>query len=219
VVSSLFDILTCCHLQICWVAPRAVLGTWPILSQRLDICVVWGVLQWNIDDHRFKESEALWNTFFILHYFNPRSHRAWVSSKLSSKGITLNAWSCSKLSIDEIIGVCYHTSSLPSLPPLPLPSPFSFFLTPYLTSPFLPSFFPSLLPFWFYKTGSSLCSLGCPGTHSVDHASNSYRSTASAFQGAGIKGVCHHSLLMPSWSTSEVCMSLLFKLSVSGAGS
>jgi hypothetical protein len=41
----------------------------------------------------------------------------------------------------------------------------------------------------------SLCSPGCPGTHSVDQAGLKLRNPpASASQNAGIKSVCHHCL-------------------------
>jgi hypothetical protein len=47
--------------------------------------------------------------------------------------------------------------------------------------------------FCFFQDRVSLCSPGCPGTHSVDQAGLELRNLPACLPSAGIKGVCHHS--------------------------
>jgi hypothetical protein len=56
----------------------------------------------------------------------------------------------------------------------------------------------------------SLCSPGCPGTHSVDQAGLKLRNPPACLLSAGIKGVCHHhpahsSLLTPHPTMAYTC--------------
>jgi hypothetical protein len=44
----------------------------------------------------------------------------------------------------------------------------------------------------FFQDRISLCSPGCPGTHSVDQADLEQKSTCLCLPSAGIKGVHHH---------------------------
>ena len=46
-----------------------------------------------------------------------------------------------------------------------------------------------------FRDRVSLCSLGCPGTHSVDQAAQTQRSACLCLPSAGIKGVRHHTRL------------------------
>jgi hypothetical protein len=48
----------------------------------------------------------------------------------------------------------------------------------------------------FFGDRVSLCSPGCPGTHSVDQAGLELRNPPASlcFPSVGIKGVCHHCL-------------------------
>ena len=51
--------------------------------------------------------------------------------------------------------------------------------------------------FLFFPDRVSLCSSGCPRTHSVDQAGLEFRNPpASASQGVGVKGVSHHARLV-----------------------
>ena len=46
---------------------------------------------------------------------------------------------------------------------------------------------------WIFRDRISLCSPGCPGTHSLDQAGLELRNLpASVSQSAGITGMCHH---------------------------
>jgi hypothetical protein len=47
--------------------------------------------------------------------------------------------------------------------------------------------------FLIFQDMVSLCSFGCPGTHSVDHTG--LKSTCLCLPSAGIKGLCHHTRL------------------------
>ncbi|GAB1294326.1 Ceroid-lipofuscinosis, neuronal 6 [Apodemus speciosus] len=61
---------------------------------------------------------------------------------------------------------------------------------------------PSGLYYCVYRDRVSLCSPGCPGTHSVDQAGLELRNPpASASPSAGIKGVRHHARLIQSCCT------------------
>jgi hypothetical protein len=69
-----------------------------------------------------------------------------------------------------------------------------------------------LFLFLFFRDRVSLCSPGCPGTHSVDQAG--LRNLPASAPRAGIKGLCHHCLaleaLFEGWSLSCLSLMLLF---------
>jgi hypothetical protein len=63
-------------------------------------------------------------------------------------------------------------------------------------------FFVCFLFFFVFRDRVSLCSSGCPGTHSVDQVGLELRNSPAS---AGIKGVCHHAWLFAvsySWLVS-----------------
>ena len=58
----------------------------------------------------------------------------------------------------------------------------------------------------FFRDRVSLCSPGCPGTHSVDQVGLELRNPpASASASAGIKGVSHHCLAWLSFCCGQKC--------------
>jgi hypothetical protein len=69
----------------------------------------------------------------------------------------------------------------------------SYCVTPNHELIFIATFFFFFFWFWFFETGF-LCSLGCPGTHSVDQWPRTQKSTCLCLPSAGIKGVGHHCL-------------------------
>jgi hypothetical protein len=90
-----------------------------------------------------------------------------------------------------------------SLSSLPLPSP------PFSSSPLSSAFF--FFFFFFSFSRVSLCSPGCPGTHSVDQAGLEPRNPpASAFPSAGVKGVRHHAQLVLSLYSFPLALSQSF---------
>jgi hypothetical protein len=90
--------------------------------------------------------------------------------------------------------------SLPHLSPCPLPNllynpniPLSRRIyRMHYYNPHLPLRPPP--PFW---DGISLCSHGCPGTHSVDQVGLECRFNFFCLLSAGVKGMCHHVQLQP----------------------
>jgi hypothetical protein len=71
----------------------------------------------------------------------------------------------------------------------------SFLFFSFLFFSFL--FFSFLSFFFIFQDRVSLYNPGCPGTHSVDQIGLELRNPpASAFPSAGIKGVCHHCLVL-----------------------
>jgi hypothetical protein len=69
-----------------------------------------------------------------------------------------------------------------------------------------------LLLFWFCQDRVSLCSPGCPGTHSVDQAGLKLRNLpASASQVLGVKACA---TTTSSWQISEFKASLVYKASL-----